>query len=64
MKITRVWIEEGCSACGLCSDLCPEVFTLQDVATVNEGVDFSKYEGLIKEAAESCPTEVIKYSEE
>ncbi|MGB8491867.1 MAG: ferredoxin [Bacteroidales bacterium] len=63
MAINKVWIEEGCTACGLCSDICPEVFTLKDVATVNEGVNFSDYEELIKEAAESCPVEVIKYSE-
>jgi ferredoxin len=64
MAITKVWIEEGCTACGLCSDLCPEVFVLQDLATVNEGANFSAYEGMIREAAENCPSEVIKYSEE
>lgn len=63
MAIKKVWIDEGCTACGLCSDLCPEVFVLKDVATVNEGVNFGEYEGPIKEAAESCPVEVIKYSE-
>ncbi|MBG0858921.1 MAG: ferredoxin [Bacteroidales bacterium] len=63
MAISKLWIEEGCTACGLCSDICPEVFVLKDVATVNEGVNYSDYEGLIKEAAENCPVEVIKYSE-
>jgi ferredoxin len=28
---------------------------------VKSGVDFSKFEPQIIEAAESCPTEVIKY---
>ena len=63
MAIKNVWIEEGCSACGLCEDICPEVFKLEDVAIVIEGVDLSNYEDKIKEAAESCPLEVIKYSE-
>lgn len=63
MAINKVWIEEGCTACGLCSDLCPEVFVLKDLATVIEGVKYSDYEPMIKEAAESCPVEVIKYSE-
>ncbi len=63
MAINKVWIEEGCTACGLCSDLCPEVFELKDLATVKEGVKYSDYEAMIKEAAESCPVEVIKYSE-
>jgi ferredoxin len=63
MAIKKVWIEEGCTACGLCEDICPEVFVVNDLATVIEGVDFSDYEQQIKEAADSCPVEVIKYSE-
>ena len=63
MAIKKVWIEEGCYACGLCEDICQEVFKLEDVAIVIEGVDLSNYEDKIKEAAESCPVEVIKYSE-
>lgn len=61
MAISKVWIEEGCTACGLCSDICPEVFVLRDVAEVIDGVRYSDYEEMIKEAAESCPVEVIKY---
>ena len=63
MAIRKVWIEEGCTACGLCSDICPQVFRLEDVATVIEGVNYSDYDEKIKEAAESCPVEVIKYEE-
>jgi ferredoxin len=63
MAIKKVWIEEGCSACGLCEEICPEVFKLEDEATVIEGVNYSEYEVKIKEAAESCPVEVIKYTE-
>jgi len=63
MVIKKVWIEEGCTACGLCEDICPEVFVVNDLATVIEGVDYSDYEQQIKEAADSCPVEVIKYSE-
>ena len=63
MAMNKVWIEEGCSACGLCVDICPEVFKLEDVATIIEGVNYSDYDEKIKEAAESCPIEVIKYIE-
>ncbi|MFA4853452.1 MAG: ferredoxin [Bacteroidales bacterium] len=63
MAIKKVWIEEGCTVCGLCEDICPEVFKLKDEATVIEGVNYSDYEEKIKEAAESCPVEVIKYTE-
>lgn len=62
MAIKKVWIEEGCTACGLCEDICPEVFKVEDVATVNEGVNFDDYEEKIKEATDSCPVEVIKFS--
>jgi ferredoxin len=65
MAITKVWIEEDCTACNLCVDICPEVFELpDDKAEVREGAEFSQYEDEIKEAAESCPVEVIKYEED
>ncbi|MEO4719643.1 ferredoxin [Phocaeicola vulgatus] len=41
--------------------MCPEVFTVTDRSRVNEGVNFDDFEAGIKEAAESCPVEVIKY---
>ncbi|MCF8235440.1 MAG: ferredoxin [Bacteroidales bacterium] len=63
MAIKKVWIEEGCTACGLCEDICPEVFGMEDEAYVKEGVDYSQYEEGIKESAESCPVEVIQFEE-
>lgn len=64
MAIIKVWIEDGCTSCGLCEDICPEVFRVEDVATVIEGVNYSDYAEQIAEAAESCPVEVIKYEED
>ena len=61
MAIKRVWIEEDCIACGTREGICPEVFTVTDRSRVNEGVNFDDFEAGIKEAAESCPVEVIKY---
>lgn len=63
MSIKKVWVEEDCTACGMCEDICPEVFKVEDIATVIEGVNFPDFEEQIKEAAESCPVAVIKYSE-
>lgn len=63
MAIKKVWIEEGCTACGLCESICPEVFRVEDIAIVNEGVTLADSEKEIREAADSCPVEVIKYSE-
>jgi ferredoxin len=38
MAIKKVWIDEGCTACGLCEEICPEVFEQDDEAVVKEGV--------------------------
>ncbi|HZH73704.1 MAG TPA: ferredoxin [Mariniphaga sp.] len=67
MAIKKVWIEEGCIADGICNDICPAVFGLDDdtgEAYVKEGVDFNAYADDIKEASESCPVLIIKYDEE
>jgi len=64
MAITKVWIEEDCTACGVCEDLCPQVFLVKDISTIIEGVNFAEYEAKIKESADSCPVEVIKFTEE
>ena len=63
MSIKKVRVEEDCTACGICEDICPEAFKLEDIATVIEGVNFADFEEQIKEAADSCPVAVIKYSE-
>jgi ferredoxin len=63
MPVSKVWIIEGCISCGLCESTCPEVFEMPDVAVIKDGADFNSYEAEIKEAASSCPVEVIKYEE-
>lgn len=61
MAITKVWIEEGCIACGVCEATAPEVFEMdEETAVVKEGVNFDEYEDQVKEAAEQCPVEVIE----
>ncbi len=66
MAITRVWIEEGCIGCGMSEFTCPEVFKIDEAAGVSnviKNVEFGFYENQIKEAAESCPVDVIRYEE-
>lgn len=64
MAITKVWVEDGCTACGLCESTCPDVFEIDDYSEVIKGASFEGLEEEIKESAESCPVEVIKYTEE
>jgi ferredoxin len=64
MAIKKVWIEEGCTACGLCEDIAPDVFKVEDEAVVLDGADLNANEEGIKESAEECPVEVIMFEEE
>jgi len=65
MAIVRVWIEEGCTECGVCEETCPEVFRLgNEGAEVIAGADLVANEETIKQAAEECPMEIIAFEEE
>jgi len=65
MAIVRVWIEEGCTECGLCEEICPEVFRMADeAAEVIEGADLVANEESIKQAVDECPVEIIAFEEE
>ena len=64
MKISKVWIEDGCISCGECEEICPQVFVITDECHINEDVDLSKYSELIKEASEACPVDIIRYEKE
>ena len=54
-----------CVGCGLCSDICPEVFEMdgdQAVAKVDKVP--AGAEDACREAARQCPTEAIKINED
>ena len=63
MSIKKVWIEEGCTSCGMCENICPTVFEMPDEAQVIEGADLAANEADIKDAADSCPVGIIQYEE-
>ena len=49
-----------CTACGLCTDDVPEVFTMgDDVAEVVDADVPEDQEDAVKDAADSCPSEAI-----
>ena len=60
----HVSIDDTCTACGLCSDSCPEVFALGDViAEVLMDEIPPEYEAAVEEAAEECPAMAIVIEE-
>jgi len=65
MAVKKVWIEDECTICGVCEDLCPEVFSMGDEETlIIDGADLEANTDCIKEAADNCPVEIIKFEEE
>jgi len=51
---------ELCTACGLCADICPEVFELEDdYAVVKEDPVPASCLITAQEAADGCPVEAI-----
>lgn len=57
-------INEECIFCGLCADLCPQIFQMGDEqAFVSVESIPEEMEDCCREAAEECPTEAIEIRE-
>lgn len=58
MKAT---VDDSCIGCGLCEDVCPEVFELRDdgLACVTVAQVPAESEGSAREAEETCPVDAI-----
>ena len=54
----KVRVEDSCIACGACESICDAVFSVEDIAKVNEANVAANEDG-VKEAAESCPVGAI-----
>jgi len=48
-----------CIACGVCVELCPEVFIMSGDIAVASHPELCESEGCCDEAAAACPTEAI-----
>ena len=61
----KVRVDEGlCTGCGVCVEMCPEVFELKDdVSVVRVDAVPPEHEDVAREAAEACPVEAISVDE-
>lgn len=59
----KVIIEPGCTTCGLCEFIVPEVFEVTDIARVKEDADVQNNTEQIEQAVVACPVQVIKIKE-
>ncbi len=55
----NVKVNDSCIGCGACESICDAVFSVEDVAKVNED-GIAGNEDCIKEAADSCPVSAIE----
>jgi ferredoxin len=56
----KVKVEDTCVACGLCCDICPEVFEMGEaMAVVTVDVVPQEFEAVVQQAADECPVEAI-----
>jgi ferredoxin len=65
-KVVKVWIVPGCIVCNACESNCPEVFHVEtESSTIRpEAMDvefLTPLTSAIRDAAEECPAEVIKF---
>jgi ferredoxin len=59
----RVTIKPGCTTCGLCEFIAPEIFEVTDISHVKKDAPVQAHEAAIKEAARACPVQVIACEE-
>jgi ferredoxin len=59
-RVMKVTISEECVSCGLCVDICPDVFEMgTQYAQVKMASIPAKFETAVRQAAEECPVSAI-----
>jgi len=58
-------LADECTACGICEDICPEVFEMgdEDVAIVKVNPVPEEHQDGVREAADDCASEAIVITE-
>ncbi|HHX87850.1 MAG TPA: ferredoxin [Firmicutes bacterium] len=60
----EAYVNEDCIYCGMCADLCPEVFQLADDRAIVILTEIPpEHEDCCREAAEECPSDAIEVKE-
>jgi ferredoxin len=59
----KVSVTEECISCGLCVEMCPEVFEMHDMARPKVNPVPAEYEDAAREAADACPVDAIVVEE-
>ena len=52
-------VNDNCIGCGMCANICPEVFYITDMGTA-QAVEFDTNLDSAEEAMESCPVTAIE----
>ena len=61
----KVFVDEDiCTLCGICTDICPEVFELSETSCIVKPTEITEeIAEKVNEAVESCPVEAITVEE-
>lgn len=56
----QVRVNDDCIGCGLCANICPEVFTMTDDGVSQAVGDADQNSNGVLESAEACPVNAIE----